>query len=217
MRSFMDHAAGGEPDFEVLSAFADDRLSDSDRARAIEHMASCGRCRTIVAELTRSRSNARPAVSRRAGALPLAASLAIAMVGGTVYWVLRDTGANPVAPVVQPSRPEPATAPPSRSAIPGSISPSPAPSTPARPPNRAEPSDRTRATGAKSVGGRTFRLVAGEWIDDDYRLTDLLPVVDVQSRDNLTAHPTLDPFTALGRRFTVVVDRTVYRVAIPPE
>jgi len=77
--------------------------------------------------------------------------------------------------------------------------------------------DRTRAAGTRSLGGKTFRLVAGEWIDVDYHLSDLLPVVDVRSRDDLTAHPALGPFTALGRRFTVVVDGTVYRVAIPPE
>jgi hypothetical protein len=77
--------------------------------------------------------------------------------------------------------------------------------------------DRTRAADTRSLGGKTFRLVAGEWIDVGYRLGDALPIDDIRSREELDARDLLRPFAALGRHFTVVVDDRVYRVAIPPE
>jgi hypothetical protein len=220
MASPMEHPNGGEPDFDALAAFVDDRLGRSERAQLLEHLASCERCRTIVAELVRTRAPTRSVRFLTAVALPLAASLMVAVAGGGLYWLVR-TPSNSVPPTVEPSRPNPPA--PAQPSSPGAtpevtpgVSPSgaPAPARAATPPD--EP-DRTRAAGTRSLGSKTFRLVAGEWIDVDYRLTDFLTVVDVRSGDDLTAHPALGPFTALGRRFTVVVEGTVYRVAIPPE
>ena len=225
MASAMDHAMGhtngSEPDFEALAAFVDDRLGRSERAQLLEHIASCARCRTIVAELARARAPARSVRSLTGVTLPLAASLMIAVAGGGLYWLIRTTSSN-VAPSVEPSNANP---PAPVQPLPSGMAPSVTPS--ASPPDIPAPGrrsatppdvpDRMRAAGTMSLGGKTFRLVAGEWIDVDYRLSDLLAAVDVRSRDDLSAHPVLGPFTALGRRFTVVVDGTVYRVAIPPE
>jgi anti-sigma factor RsiW len=221
MASPMDHTNGSEPDFDALAAFVDDRLGRSERARLLEHLASCERCRTIVAELVRTRAPTRSVRSFPGVALPLAASLMVAVAGGGLYWLVRTPSSSQIPPAVEPSRPTPPA--PAQPSSPG-VTPGVAPSfstsgTPNSGKSATSPDapDRTRAAGTRSVGSRTFRLVAGEWIDVDYRLTDLMTVVDVRSVDDLRAHPALGPFTALGRRFTVVVDGTVYRVAIPPE
>jgi hypothetical protein len=215
MASPTDHTNGSEPDFDMLAAFVDDRLVRSERARLLGHLASCERCRTIVAGLVRTRAPARPVRSLTAVAFPIAASLMVAMAGGGLYWLVRTTSSG-VPPTVGPSRPNPpAPAPPSSPGVTPNVSPSGTPA-PGRSPTPPDAPDRTRAAGTRSLGVKTFRLVAGEWIDVDYRLPDLLPMVDIRSRDDLTARPALSPFTALGRRFTVVVDGTVYRVAIPP-
>jgi hypothetical protein len=216
MASPMDHANGGEPDFDALAGFVDNGLGRSERAQLVDHLASCDRCRTIVAELARSRAPARSGRSFISVALPLAASLMLAVAGGGLYWLVRTPGSG-VLPAVEPSSPNPpAPAQPSSPGATPSVSPSGTPFR-GRPATASNAPDRTRAAGTRSLGGKTFRLVAGEWIDVEYRLSDFLPVVDVRSRDDLTAHPALGPFTTLGRRFTVVGGGTVYRVEIPPE
>jgi len=215
MASPMDHTNGNEPDFDALAAFVDDRLGRSERAQLVEHLASCERCRSIVAELATSREPARSARSLMSMALPLAASLMLAVAGGGLYWLVRTPGSG-VLPAGEPSGPNQPG--PPRPSLPGGTPGVSPPGTPApgRSATTPDAPDRARAAGTRSLDGKTFRLVAGEWIDVEYRLTDFLPVVDVRSLDDLTAHPTLGPFTTLGRRFTVVVGGTVYRVAIPP-
>jgi hypothetical protein len=216
MASPMDHSNGGEPDFDAIAAFVDDRLGRSERSQLLEHLVSCPRCRTIVAELARTRAPAWSVRSLTAVALPLAASLMLALASGGLYWLVRTPGSG-VSPAVEPSRPDlPAPGQPSSPGATPAVSPSGTPA-PGRSATPADVPDRTRTSGTRSLGGKTFRLVAGEWIDADYRLSDFLPMVDVRSRDDLAAHPALGPFNTLGRRFTVVVDGTVYRVAIPPE
>jgi hypothetical protein len=217
MSAPIDHTNGSEPDFDAVAAFVDDRLGPSERAQLLEHLASCERCRTIVAELARTRAPTRSVRSSIAVALPIAASLMLAVAGGGLYWLTHPTNRSTVLPAVEPSRPDaPPPAQPSSPGVTPSVSPAATPA-PGRSATPADVPDRTRAAGTRSVGGKTFRLVAGEWIDVDYRLTDLPTVVDVRSVDDLRAHPALGAFTALGRRFIVVVDGTVYRVAIPPK
>jgi hypothetical protein len=118
--------------------------------------------------------------------------------------------------VAPPATPPPATPPPvttspelPRQSAPGS--PTPTSVTPTRP----GASDRTRGVGTKSVGGKTFHLAAGEWIDADYRRADVLPVVDITTREDLATHAPVLAFSVLGSRFTVVLDGTVYRVRLP--
>lgn len=212
----MDHANRSEPDFDALAAFVEDSLGRSKRAELLEHLASCERCRTIVAELARARAT-RPIGSLIAVALPLAASLMIAVAGGSVYWLVRSTSSSRVLPAISSSKPNPpAPAQPSSPGATPSVSPS---ATPSRGRSTTPPDapDRTRAAGTRFVAGKTFRLVAGEWIDVEYRPIDVLPIDDVRSREELEALDILRPFAVLGRRFTVVVDDRVYRVAIPSE
>src|SRR5580658_10521111 len=113
MASAMDHTNGGEPDFDALAAFVDDRLGRSERAQLVGHLASCDRCRTIVAELARTRAPARSGRSFISVALPLAASLMLAVAGGGLYWLVR-TPSSGVLPAVEPPGPN--------SPVPGQLS-----------------------------------------------------------------------------------------------
>lgn len=63
--------------------------------------------------------------------------------------------------------------------------------------------------------GTTFDLVAGEWIDRAFDPMAALPEVTVRSDERakiFSDQPALTPFGALGSRFTVVYQGTVYRV-----
>jgi hypothetical protein len=217
------HANGREPDLNTLAAFVDCRLDPSARDRVVLHLAECARCRAIVAELMNANADRRTQRRRlTARALPIAATFLIAAAGGGLYFALRDHApAAPHSVVVPAATPSAATAPSaSTSSQPSTAentnAQSPATKPPVSPPTRRPQSDRTRAVGTKSVGRKTFRLVAGEWIDTGYRRTDLLPVVDIQSRPDFAAHPDLHRFATLGPRFIVVVGGVVYRVKLPP-
>ncbi|HEY3886749.1 MAG TPA: hypothetical protein VGL62_16160 [Vicinamibacterales bacterium] len=76
--------------------------------------------------------------------------------------------------------------------------------------------DRTRAGQARAIGGRQFRLEAGEWMDTAYHPASLLPERTITSSADWTravaAHRQLRAFAPLGDWFTVVLDGTVYRV-----
>ncbi len=219
-----DHANGSEPDLNTLAAFVDRRLDAPARARVVEHLAECPRCRAIVAELVNAGA-ARQKQSRSfASALPIAATLLIAAGGGALYFALRDhapasshtAAPSAAAPASSSTNPPAADTPSSPSALNSAKAASPGePASPSAPARRGQP-DRTRGVGTKSVAGKTFRLVAGEWIDVDYRRTDLLPVVDITSRSDFDAHGDLQRFAPVGSRFTVVVDGAVYRVQLPP-
>ena len=206
----LDHGAGEEPNAAALSALVDGGLDADERRAVIAHLAGCRRCREIVAALARPRS--RPASVLPAGrraAMALAASVTIAAAAGVTYWATRQGIPPAASPVASPAdtRPAPGTASP---APPPPVS-APVPARPASP-----PPDRPRAVGERAVAGKQFRLVAGEWIDAAYRTADLLPAVDVTDPAQVTENRALAPFAALGSRFTVVVDGTVYRVSLPP-
>lgn len=214
MRQTAQHGEDGSPDFESLSAFVERRLSESEREAVVAHLSSCGACRAIVAEFARSSAAARPA-ARAVAWLPIAATVLAAAGGGALYLTMRGPSTPANAPAVAPPpsvpvQPQTPTAPvPSAPAVP--------PAAPAVPPaERSRGPDRTRDAAAREIGRKTFRLAAGEWIDNDYRLADFLPDVDIRSQEEFDAHPDLKPYAALGRRFTVVLSGTVYRVALPP-
>src|SRR6202163_4317019 len=105
MSAPIDHTNGTEPDFDAVAAFVDDRLGPSEHAQLVEHLASCERCRTIVAELARTRASTRSVRSPIAVALPIAASRMLAVAGGGLYWLTHPTNRSTVLPAVEPSRP----------------------------------------------------------------------------------------------------------------
>ena len=69
--------------------------------------------------------------------------------------------------------------------------------------------------GTRVVGDRTFRLVAGEWIDAAYDPLGLLPVEVIDGQEAraavVTRVPALAPYAALGARVVVVQEGVVYR------
>jgi hypothetical protein len=88
-------------------------------------------------------------------------------------------------------------------------------STPApQPPAPAADDLTTRRSGVRELGGKTFRLVAGEWVDSDYDPLGLFPVENIgpEARASLLDRiPELKPYAALGPNVLVVHRGVVYR------
>lgn len=67
----------------------------------------------------------------------------------------------------------------------------------------------------RHAGGKSFRLVAGEWVDTGFDSTASLPTMLIQGPDERAAVvrrlPALGPYAALGDRVVVVFEGTVYR------
>jgi hypothetical protein len=206
------------PDLNALAAFIDRRLSEADHAGVVTHLAGCAECRALVAAHARgqepadveaqepagprSRSPFRPAVW-----LPIAATLALAATAALI--VSRGTQAplapSPAPPITQPSRPPVDTAPPPAAPPPTSAVPTP-----------ADPGSVAVRRGAvQQINGKTFRMVAGEWIDSAYDPLAVLPVQEIAGADAraavLTRVPLLAPYAALGPRVTVAHDGVVYQ------
>lgn len=198
-----------EPELNRLAALVDGRLTGDERQGVLLHLAECRTCRDVVAILTDELGPAPAATATRwtrpAVWLPIAATLTIA--AGAAFLVrTMDRGAltPPPAPstvVVRPPAPESA----------GRATGSPPPS----PPANGVPEDLRRRGGARQVGAKTFRLVAGEWIDSTYDPRALLPIVEVASadarRDLLVRIPALAPYAAIAQRVIVVHEGSVYR------
>jgi anti-sigma factor RsiW len=216
------------PDLNALAAFIDQRLSEAERTAVIAHLAGCFDCRAVVAAHARgvgstpvqadqpagrgSRRGFRPAVW-----LPIAATLTLATTAGLLVWRI-DRGSPPPAgrvPIVsEPARPATTTPVP---VVPEAQSPvqlpPPAP-TATVPPGRPDPL-ATRRNAVRVVNGKTFRLVAGDWIDAAYDPPALLPLQEFVGPDArtevLTRIPALAPYAALGANVTVVHEGVVYR------
>jgi hypothetical protein len=220
---------GSHPDLNALAAFIDQRLSEAERAAVVTHLAGCFDCRAVVAAHARglgstpvqadqpagrrSRRGFRPAVW-----LPIAATLTLATTAALlVVWRI-DRGAPAPAgrvPIAsEPARPVTGTPVP---VAPGAQSPvrlpPPAP-TVTVPPGQPDPL-ATRRSAVRVVNGKTFRLVAGDWIDAAYDPPALLPVRDLAGpdarADALARIPALAPYAALGANVTVVHEGVVYR------
>jgi hypothetical protein len=197
-----------EPDLNRLAALVDRRLTGDERQDVLGHLAECRTCRDVVAVLTAELGPVQGATrwTRPAVWLPIAATLAIAagasfLVRSTDRPVLTPPPAPPTVVVRQPPPDSAGTAP--------GVTP------PARP-AVGEPDDLLpRRGGTRQVGAKTFRLVAGQWIDSTYDPAALLPIVEVPSadarRDLLARIPALAPYAAIGDRVIVVHEGQVYR------
>jgi hypothetical protein len=204
-------SVGLEHDLNLIAAYAEDRLPPAERAHVTAHLAGCAECRAVLAELVRSGPAGAGSATVRHGWrppawLPVAAALALAVGAG---WMVYQSRAQISTP---PTAPDPVgTTPAAPLPSPGTPPPSPAP---ADDPPPAPPAV-TRGAGERSIGGKTFRLEAGEWIDtayDPFTLQESISVRTAVERDLLTTRvPALRPYMTLLPRFTVVVDDTVYR------
>ena len=199
----------------VVAALAEGRLDREERARVLEHLAACRPCREVFATLAREGEGVaayRPAAGFGATAsrawLPLAATIVLAT--GSALWVLR--GAPAIAPpqVTASMRPVSASPEVRVSATPPPLA--------AVSPSKA-PGDAKRSAAPRRVAGKTFRLVAGEWIDTSFDPLATLTAVDVttpaEREAALAREPRLRPYAALGPRVTVVLDGAVYRFGPP--
>lgn len=202
---------GHEPDANVLAAYADGRLGSTETDAVDAHLAGCRRCRETVALMTRALAGAAarrrsPAVAA-AGWLALAATLVLATIVGTR--IARQGPTLGPAPAAEPSA--------APAAIATAEVPVAAPTEPPAPVTAAP--DVRRGGGERRIGSKTFRLIAGEWVDTAYDATAGLPLVEASetaARARLFAeHVELEPFAILGDRFVVVLGGTVYRLGSP--
>jgi hypothetical protein len=199
-----------EPDLNLLAAECDGKLGNEESAKLAAHLAECRACRETAARMARALAAEparRPGTQAIAGWLALAATLVLASIVG-----IRISREQPsVAPSPRPaSRP---TAPAAVLQPPEPTSAIAAPGAPAA--AAAEPPDVKRG-GERRAAGKTFRLVAGEWVDRAYDPTAGLPVVEVSDpearRGLLAKRPDIAPCLELGDRVLLVLDGTVYRV-----
>jgi hypothetical protein len=210
----MSHAPGS-PDLGALAALVEGSLERSERQRLEEHLSECAECRGVLAMTARGAAGAATAVFRTSpvtGWLAAAAGLVIATVVGVRVastGASRPHGAPPEAGA--PAPPEASAAEPRQTALPSQT-------------DRPRPSDETlllRRSGSKTVTGKTFRLVAGEWMDRDYdplgELPEVIATGPVERKDLLEQVPDLAPYAALGDRVVVVHRGTVYRFRPAPK
>lgn len=200
----------------LLAAYVEGRLDDDERRVMTAHLASCADCRQALAMLARA-AGVQPQAARRrlAVASPIWLGLAATVILATLA-VRRTDAPVPASNAGQPT--------PAVGASPGTMGPAPRP---------AEPSPRVtvpaadplsdpgllvkRSAEQRRVGGKTFRLTAGQWVDMTFDSTALLPTTQVQGAAERAALvqrvPALAPFAALGDHVVVVVDGMVYRFA----
>jgi hypothetical protein len=213
-------------DLNLLAAHLDDRLDASEKTAVVLHLSSCEACRATLAAFARASVAAEPRDAGRATLvarvrpgvwMSLAASLAIATVAGVLRMSERLPSQVPPAGPDVGSIALPSSVPPHVDAQP---TPSVVPEVPAsqRPPAVSRPAGDDnliqKRGGQREIAGKTFRLIAGEWVDAAYDPLALLPLVHVQPSARevwLERLPDLVPYAALGPRVLVVHQGTVYR------
>jgi hypothetical protein len=215
---------GREHDLNLLAAYVEDRLDAAERERVAAHVSGCDECRAVLAELGRGlaasrRGSGRLARLPRSTALPIAAVLVLS--AATSLILLRQSAQAPTRSEGERS-PAPDTASATPSATSATPPPSAAPSPGGREPTvRGNSTDREdllvkRGGGAHSVAGKSFRLVAGEWVDTAYDPLASLPVVQATGPAERAALlqrvPGLAAYAALGERLLVVHEGIVYRL-----
>src|SRR5450432_3305403 len=200
-----------EPDLNALAALAEGRRDDPERRRQLlSHLDQCRHCREILATAGKAVAPAVPTARRTLEWrwIGLAASVALAgIIGYRMAEHPREISANPE------SRPSPGrqeSTPARGEEEPPAVAVSPVP---ARPQPRDAPA--TRRGGTRRIGSKTFRLVAGAWIDEAYDPTAMLPVREMDSpaarEEAVGEQPDLRAYLPLGDRFTVVLGGKVYR------
>lgn len=195
-----------EPDLNALGAHLEGRLEGEERQRTIDHLSTCLECRETAARLSRSWGSVRAREGPRLWWLGIAAA---ALLGTAVAVRILPVPAPTSEPSVPPASPSSAAVP----------SPADTPRTPSSPGPAATAIDESllvKRGGLRRIGGKAFRLVGGEWVDERFDPAAGLPSVEVtgpdQRRQILARLPGLAPYLALGDRVVVVFEGTVYRV-----
>jgi len=199
----------GDPDTSALAAFLDENLNAEGRSRMIRHLADCRECRSVVSLTARAR-HARFVFSPVAGLLAAAAALLVAAwLGVRITSEKPSEGRSPAAP---------APAAPTAAPAPSEVGAAPAPAVSAAPRHSSRPPELHRS-GRRVVAGKSFDLIAGEWVDREFDPSADLPVVRVatpeERREVLSRIPDLGPWASLGSRVVVLYRGTVYRFEAP--
>lgn len=202
-----------EPDLNALAALAEGRRDDSERRRQLlSHLDQCRHCREILAAAGAASAPAAPAARRSIDWrwIGLAASVAVAGIIG--YRVAERPGVISATPASGPGPTTGLESTPARGEkVPPASAAAPVPERPA--PGGDAPT--ARRGGTRRIGSKTFRLVAGAWIDEAYDPTAMLPIREMDSpaarEEALGEQPDLRPYLPLGDRFTVVLGGRVYR------
>ncbi len=189
-----------EHDTNAIAAYIEGRLEGDEKARFTAHLASCAECRGTLALLAResdalgvSTKESEPRdPSIKTPFRPWAPALRVLlpMAAGLVIISAVAFRAGWFKPAPRVTYPE--------------LSP------------RTEIDDLLVKRGAeRRIGGKTFRLVAGEWRDTAFDSLAGLPLVEVeglQQRSELLSRvPALAPYAELGPRVLVVFEGNVYR------
>ena len=201
-------------DPSLLAAYVEGRLDAEERRAMTVHLGACSDCRQVVAMLARANAVVPFAAKPRRVVRPVWLALAATVLLAT-FAIRRLDG--PIAPNVAQG-PAPGV---------GGVAP---PSTPAATPASAEPGPRGSLTpsdpmqdpallvkrgGLRQAGGKSFRLVAGEWVDTAFDAAASLPTVLVagpdEGADAVERMPALRPYAEIGPRVVVVFEGTVYR------
>lgn len=201
----------------LLAAYVEGRLDDDERRVMTVHLASCRDCRQALAMLARAPGVRAQATSRRlAVARPIGLGIAATVILATLA-VRRTDAPTPAG--------EAGTPPASVGASPATTVPRPAP--PATTVPAADPMldpgllVKRGAPPPRHVGGKRFRLVAGEWVDASFDSAASVPTTLIEGPAARAAAlqrlPALAPYAALGERVVVVLDGTVYRFAPEPQ
>src|SRR5262245_3393521 len=203
---------GHEPDLNRLAAFAEGRLDAQARQELTAHLADCRQCREIVALLARAEPAAPARTTWWTGPMtwmPIAATLVIASIAVLLLNRPRDVAPTP------PTGPD-LTLPPDAGTAPAPGAGSPSGASPGTSQSAGDLSTR-RTGGTRDVGSKTFRLVAGDWVDTAYDPNAVLPVVEASGADRrrelLERIPALTPYADIADRVTVVYEGTVYRIS----
>ena len=198
----------------LLAAYVEGRLDAEERRAMTVHLGGCADCRQALAMMARAHAVLPFAAKPRRVVRPVWLALAASVLVAT-FAVRRADG--PVAPNVEPRPVSTAGIAPSSTlaaASPGSAEPGPRGRlTPADP--MQDPALLVKRGGLRQAGGKSFRLMGGEWVDAGFDAAASLPTVLVTGPDQRSAAvermPALRPYAELGPRVVVAFEGTVYR------
>jgi len=214
----------GEPftsphDPGLLAAYIEGRLDEEERRALTVHLGACADCRQALAMLARAPGALPLAAKRRLVASPvwlalaatvILATVAVRRLDGPIAGGVEEGPASAGGGVAFSSATPPAPEPPIVEA-------SPRASVPADDPMLDPGLLVKRGAVQRHTGGKSFRLVAGEWVDTGFDPTASLPTMLIQGPDERAAVvqrlPALGPYAGLGDRVVVVFEGTVYRFA----
>lgn len=212
----------GEPfasphDPGLLAAYVEGRLDEAERRALTVHLGACADCRQALAMLARAGGVLPLAAKRRLVASPvwlalaatvILATFAVRRLDGPIAGGAEEGPASGVGGVSSATPPAP---------HPAIVEATPRGSVPAHDPMLDPGLLVKRGAVQRHAGGKSFRLVAGEWVDSGFDPNASLPTRLIKGPDERAAVvqrlPSLGPYAGLGDRVVVVFEGTVYRFA----